>query len=95
MPGLVFFSFAALFAFIPPAGASDTCRYFGEDFEQGARICMETPAGPRWADCVMVLNNPSWRPVTDACPQATIRKERTSGKALDYIRQYIEDNKKR
>jgi len=83
MPRFALLPLAAFFAFIVPAGASDTCRYFGEDFKQGARICMKTPTGLRWADCVMVLNNPSWAPVVEACPQAAIRKKRTSGKALD------------
>ena len=94
MPGF-FLIFLILLMASPAAAGGDTCRYYGSDFAVGARICLQTPAGARWADCRMALNNPSWQPGAEACDEVEIKKSRTSGKALNYIDQYIRDNKKR
>lgn len=83
---------AASGAFDPPPPV-DTCRYFGEDFEQSARICMNTPNGARAMVCAMVLNNPSWTVVKadGGCAPVRETQPRTSGRALDYVRDYVQD----
>ncbi len=37
-----------------------TCRYRGQDFELGDRVCLNSPDGPQQAECGFVLNNTSW-----------------------------------
>ncbi|WP_106753194.1 hypothetical protein [Pannonibacter carbonis] len=37
------------------------CRAQGIDHELGTTICLRGPKGPRMAQCVMVLNNTSWK----------------------------------
>ena len=49
-----------------------TCRFMGENVPLGARRCLQTPAGPRTAECVVELNVISWRPLGQPCPQATL-----------------------
>ena len=49
---------------VPAAAAkpgSCICRAQGIDHELGATICLRGPKGPRLAQCVMVLNNTSWK----------------------------------
>lgn len=42
------------------------CRYFGQRYELGTVMCVMG----RLSRCVMVLNNTSWKPIADGCPQA-------------------------
>ncbi len=85
--------FGLLLALLPVAALAsepeDTCRYFGEDFPQGAVICSDTPGGPRLNECAMALNNPTWKVRQEACAPAREQKPRTSGKALDYVKDYL------
>lgn len=37
------------------------CRALGIDHELGSTLCLRGPQGPRMAECVMVLNNTSWK----------------------------------
>ena len=37
-----------------------TCRYRGQDFQLGDRVCLNSPDGPQQAECGFVLNNTSW-----------------------------------
>ena len=37
-----------------------TCRSPVGEVDLGGEVCLRTPAGPRKARCVMVLNNTSW-----------------------------------
>jgi hypothetical protein len=46
------------------------CRAEGRTFAVGETACLRTPAGPRLAQCGMVLNNTSWEFSDDACPEA-------------------------
>ena len=43
-------------AALPPC----TCRSPQGEIELGGEACLRTPAGPRQARCVLVLNNTSW-----------------------------------
>ena len=51
-----------------------TCRYRGEDVQLGELRCLATPEGPRSAQCVMEQNVTSWHPVSDPCPEASLRR---------------------
>lgn len=42
------------------------CRYFGKRYELGTVMCVMG----RLSRCVMVLNNTSWKPIADGCPEA-------------------------
>ncbi|MBT3991931.1 MAG: hypothetical protein HON14_18935 [Rhodospirillaceae bacterium] len=66
-----------------------TCRYFGRDYNIGARICLTTPDGLRVAQCGMVLNNSAWKLALDSCQQATEKVPRTSSKAQKYLEEYM------
>ena len=49
-------------------GAADcVCRAAGRTFEVGETACLQTPEGPRLAECGMVLNNTSWRLTESPC----------------------------
>ena len=70
---------AALVAVLVATGALDlaaraepacTCRAAGRSFELGQSVCLKTPAGPRIAVCVMVLNNTSWQISATPCVSA-------------------------
>ena len=37
-----------------------TCRYKGQDYQQGDMLCLNSPEGPQLAQCGFVLNNTSW-----------------------------------
>lgn len=66
---------AALFgAAIAPAAAEPncTCRASNVEVMLGETVCLSTPRGPRLAQCVMVLNNPSWNFLDGPCPQARL-----------------------
>ncbi len=41
-------------------GLNCTCRYRGQDFQLGDRVCLNSPDGPQQAECGFVLNNTSW-----------------------------------
>lgn len=53
-----------------PENPKCTCRYKGEHLPLGARRCLQTPDGPRTAECVTEQNITSWRPGHESCPQA-------------------------
>ncbi len=41
-------------------GIDCTCRYKGQDYQQGDMVCLNSPSGPQLARCGFVLNNTSW-----------------------------------
>jgi hypothetical protein len=49
--------------------ANCLCRAPGRTFEVGQTACLQTPAGPRLAECAMVINNTSWRFTENPCPE--------------------------
>ncbi len=54
------------------AGHDCTCRAAGVEATLGDTVCLQTPTGPRLAQCQMVLNNTSWKFLPGACPQASL-----------------------
>jgi hypothetical protein len=46
------------------------CRAQGRTFAVGESACLRTAAGPRVAECGMVLNNTSWRFTEQPCPES-------------------------
>jgi len=68
-----------------------TCRYYGEDYKIGARICLPISGETRLATCGMVLNNSAWVVSAEECSPATEIKARTTSKAQEYIDKYIRD----
>lgn len=57
---------------VAPENPKCTCRYKGEHLEIGAKRCLQTPEGPRTAECVTEQNVTSWRPSKELCPQAAL-----------------------
>ena len=49
--------------------ANCICRAQGRTFAVGENACLQTPAGPRIAECGMVLNNTSWQFTERPCPE--------------------------
>ncbi len=49
-----------------------TCRYNGQHLPLGTLRCLQTPDGPRLAECVKELNVTSWRPSRRPCPEAML-----------------------
>lgn len=47
-------------------GKECTCRYFEQRVEIGAVACING----KLAQCLMFLNNPSWKFIGNTCPQA-------------------------
>jgi len=45
-----------------------SCRYQGEKYGLGTVVCLSTPSGQRLARCEMMLNNTSWKFLSDGCP---------------------------
>jgi|TARA_B100000315_G_scaffold246633_2_gene274185 hypothetical protein len=68
-----------------------TCRYYGEDYQIGARICLSTSGDARQATCGMVLNNSAWKVSAIKCSPVTEKKDRTTSKAQEYVDKYIRD----
>lgn len=53
------------------AGIPCTCRAAGgASHPVGAIVCLDTPNGPRLAECGRVLNNTSWTFLSAPCPTA-------------------------
>jgi hypothetical protein len=50
-------------------GPDCICRAQGRTFAVGQNACLQTPAGPRIAECGMVLNNTSWHVTDMPCPE--------------------------
>jgi hypothetical protein len=48
------------------AGKDCTCRYFSQRIEIGGVACING----KLAQCLMFLNNPSWKFIGDTCPQS-------------------------
>jgi hypothetical protein len=46
------------------------CRAQGRTYAVGESACLRTTAGPRIADCGMVLNNTSWLFTERPCPES-------------------------
>jgi len=57
------------------AGIPCTCRAAGVSHPVGAVVCLDTPNGPRLAECGRVLNNTSWTFLTAPCPTALLRQD--------------------
>lgn len=51
------------------------CRAQGIDHELGTTICLRGPKGPRMAQCVMVLNNTSWKFSDAPCALASAAEQ--------------------
>jgi hypothetical protein len=49
-----------------------TCHYKGENVPLGSRRCLQTPDGPRTAECVVETNVTSWRASSEPCPEASL-----------------------
>ena len=47
-----------------------TCRYAGQTYAVASCVCIVTPNGARMACCGKVLNNTSWKFMSDICPIA-------------------------
>jgi hypothetical protein len=47
-----------------------TCRFHGRDLPLGARVCLSTPEGAHYAQCVRELNVTSWRFDAETCAEA-------------------------
>ena len=45
------------------------CRAPGRTFEVGQTACLQTPSGPRLAECSIFINNTSWRFTESHCPE--------------------------
>jgi hypothetical protein len=61
-----------LIGWASPAAAKEcTCRYFGQRVEIGAVACVNG----RLAQCLMFQNNPSWKFISDTCPQTQNRDQ--------------------
>jgi len=56
--------------FAGPAQADPNCkcRYFGHRYELGTVMCVMG----KLSRCVMVINNTSWKPIANGCPQASL-----------------------
>lgn len=52
------------------------CRALGVDHELGSTVCLRGPGGPRLAQCVMVLNNTSWKFTNAPCALVKARPDR-------------------
>jgi hypothetical protein len=50
------------------AGPNCTCRYKGQNFETGSVVCIRG----KLAKCEFVLNNTSWKFISELCPQTTL-----------------------
>lgn len=64
----VIFLCTALFIPQALAGQSCTCRANGEKYEQGQILCIRG----RLSRCTMNLNNPSWKMISDTCPEVRL-----------------------
>ena len=54
------------------AGIECRCLYRGQEFDQGAVVCIRIGSRARLARCDMVLNNSSWTFLTNSCPTARL-----------------------
>ncbi|MDK9695174.1 MAG: hypothetical protein OEL76_02140 [Siculibacillus sp.] len=59
-------------ASVAEAADDCSCRAPGRRVELGGTACLPSPAGPRLARCVMVLNNPSWQFLETPCPVSSV-----------------------
>ena len=59
----------------PAAAATPDCkcRYFGQFYNLGERVCIKTPDGLRVARCELMLNNSSWKILNQRCPDLVRR----------------------
>lgn len=58
---------AALMASASPLAAKEcTCRYYNQRVEVGAVACING----KLAQCLMFQNNPSWKFISNTCPQS-------------------------
>ena len=66
---------AALTSAPRDALADCECRANGQTFKQGEVVCLKLPSGAQLARCEMVLNNSSWKKISDGCPQTAVEPE--------------------
>lgn len=52
-----------------------TCRFQGQDYQLGDKICLNLPNGPQQAECGFVLNNTSWNMTGTSCLYSEIPTE--------------------
>ena len=65
-------SLVALLAISGPAyaefnGQPCQCRHQGGKVDEGTVMCIVTPQGPKLMLCETVLNNTSWREISNGC----------------------------
>lgn len=60
----------------PPGNPPCACRTKGEHLSLGSLRSMQTPSGPKTAECVTVENGTSWRLGPESCPQASLETSR-------------------
>ena len=53
------------------AGPNCKCRANGQQYSQGQILCIRG----KLSRCEMFINNPSWKVITDSCPQASLTKK--------------------
>lgn len=67
-----------------PASAIDcTCRFRGANYNLGDLVCLKTANGLELAQCQMVLNNTSWKFLSEQCPVGELRKSILDGIGQD------------
>ena len=58
----------SLFAAPATADPNCKCRYYGNRYELGTVMCVMG----KLSQCVMNLNNTSWKPISDGCPEVSL-----------------------
>ena len=62
------------------------CRFRGQNFKLGDRVCMQTPDGIVITRCDMLLNNTTWVPTDESCTMSrrleTLPQTRKSASAV-------------
>ncbi|MBA5776718.1 hypothetical protein H2509_06205 [Stappia sp. F7233] len=56
------------FAAAAASAVDCTCRFRGSDYNLGDTVCLKTANGLELAQCQMVLNNTSWKFLSEQCP---------------------------
>lgn len=64
------FAAAMLVASQGAAFADCQCLANGRTYRHGEIACLKLPNGSQLARCDMVLNNSSWKKISDGCPEA-------------------------
>jgi hypothetical protein len=65
---LLALAFVGCLPYLSPALADCMCSANGTRYELGAVVCVNTSSGSWLGRCGKVLNNTSWKKLTDGCP---------------------------